>query len=721
MKAREVLKRYAAGERNFQGVNLRGQSFNGKDLKGADFSEAKLQGANFIGANLTGANFTGAKCGRKILLATNLFLIIGFFGIFFNLILFFVIRNFLILFDFNNQIINWLALIFWLVELFFFSFLGIRRLDKTLVREEIVAEAVVMVFASAGAGSFMILIILGIIDDFTVYTVQSDVETLIFYGTILGIFIIALIATSATILKFLEGILPKKITVLVILAITSMIIAPVVERVGLVPLILSGIVLLTTIYLGWNAAKETKRESWLRFFATALASVEGTSFYKADLTDANFTEAKLKSADFTKANLTRVCWLNAKMLDQARIENTYLDNLSLLHLLTTGEGQDKNFDRQDLRRMNLKGANLTDASFIKADLSGANLQEANLSKAKLVQTQLDETDLTGATLTDACLKDWNINSQTNLKDVICDYVYLKENLQECIPYNKHRKFQQGEFAKYVEKALNTVDLIFTDGIDWNAFLTSFKNLQDKYGSDELGIQAIEKKPSGAFVIRVEVSPDINKAEIEKNIKAQYKIKLAKLKQKYKKRLKLKDQDIEHFKQSNTDLIEIVKLQAQKKPTRIIVYPDKYYEQKGENITVSDITQTHSGSGDNVARDKNITNNYNSQDLPQAAAEIQQLLKQLSKTYPTTTSKEKIIVAGEAADQIENNPTLKTKTINALKYAGKEAFKEAINHPVANILMAFIEGWQDTVEHFIKEPEASHWSEEILNWKGCPEF
>ncbi|MDJ0743650.1 MAG: ribbon-helix-helix protein, CopG family [Xenococcaceae cyanobacterium MO_167.B27] len=26
-----------------------------------------------------------------------------------------------------------------------------------------------------------------------------------------------------------------------------------------------------------------------------------------------------------------------------------------------------------------------------------------------------------------------------------------------------------------------------------------------------------------------------------------------------------------------------------------------------------------------------------------------------------------------------------------------------------------------VEHFIKEHEVSHWSEEILNWKGCPEF
>ena len=28
---------------------------------------------------------------------------------------------------------------------------------------------------------------------------------------------------------------------------------------------------------------------------------------------------------------------------------------------------------------------------------------------------------------------------------------------------------------------------------------------------------------------------------------------------------------------------------------------------------------------------------------------------------------------------------------------------------------------EALERFIKEHEASYWGEEVLNWKGCPEF
>ncbi|NER27574.1 MAG: hypothetical protein F6J89_08045 [Symploca sp. SIO1C4] len=49
---------------------------------------------------------------------------------------------------------------------------------------------------------------------------------------------------------------------------------------------------------------------------------------------------------------------------------------------------------------------------------------------------------------------------------------------------------------------------------------------------------------------------------------------------------------------------------------------------------------------------------------------------------------------KAVEQIEKNPRLKARVINALKAGGIEAFKEAMEHPLVSILMAILEGWQE---------------------------
>lgn len=82
-----------------------------------------------------------------------------------------------------------------------------------------------------------------------------------------------------------------------------------------------------------------------------------------------------------------------------------------------------------------------------------------------------------------------------------------------------------------------------------------------------------------------------------------------------------------------------------------------------------------------------------QNLTEAAAEIQQLLEQLVQTYPTETLSQPEVVADEAKRQINNNPTLKERIVNVIKAMGVEALKEAIDHPVANILLAGAEEWK----------------------------
>lgn len=100
----------------------------------------------------------------------------------------------------------------------------------------------------------------------------------------------------------------------------------------------------------------------------------------------------------------------------------------------------------------------------------------------------------------------------------------------------------------------------------------------------------------------------------------------------------------------------------------------------ENVTAEQI----GGTIHNYAPEQNLT---------EAAEEIQQLLEQLTQTYPTVTFSQKAVVADEAIKQINNNPSLKERIINVIKAMGVEALKEAIDHPLANVLVAGVQEWK----------------------------
>lgn len=80
--AGEFLARYAAGERNFQNIDLSGVELSYFDLKGCNFIGANLQGANLsysclesaklVIANLEGANLTKANLRKANLVGANL-------------------------------------------------------------------------------------------------------------------------------------------------------------------------------------------------------------------------------------------------------------------------------------------------------------------------------------------------------------------------------------------------------------------------------------------------------------------------------------------------------------------------------------------------------------------------------------------------------------------------------------------------------------------------
>ncbi|MFM2314769.1 MAG: hypothetical protein RLZZ04_4045 [Cyanobacteriota bacterium] len=91
------------------------------------------------------------------------------------------------------------------------------------------------------------------------------------------------------------------------------------------------------------------------------------------------------------------------------------------------------------------------------------------------------------------------------------------------------------------------------------------------------------------------------------------------------------------------------------------------------------------------------NQFNSsqQNLAEAVAEIQELLKQLEETYPTDSTANQMILAAKAVEQIEGSATLKQKAINAVKEGGIAAFEKAIDNPSGAFIAGAVKGWQET--------------------------
>jgi hypothetical protein len=74
-------------------------------------------------------------------------------------------------------------------------------------------------------------------------------------------------------------------------------------------------------------------------------------------------------------------------------------------------------------------------------------------------------------------------------------------------------------------------------------------------------------------------------------------------------------------------------------------------------------------------------------LAEAAAEIQQLLKQLEKTNPTPTEIQKIVYVND-----ETTPSFKRRVVGALQAGGESAIEEFLDNPYVNVTKAIVKGW-----------------------------
>ncbi|MBG1266745.1 pentapeptide repeat-containing protein [Nostoc sp. WHI] len=680
----------------YSSQNFRGHSFKDKNLEGMDFSYADIRSADFSNAILVGANFSYAKAGlqkrRAIFLVLISWVLMGlsgflstFAGIFVAALIFQPAKSSEITYQIAGCTVIAILIIFFFVTISQGIQAGLRAVAVTF------AGAVAFAGAFAGALSFAgaFAVAQGGAVAFAVAGAFAGAFTVTFVGAFAG-------AVAGAAAGAVAGAFAVTFAVAVAFAGAVVIAGAVAGAVAVagagagagaraVVIVIAGAVVLFSIYISWRALKGDPKYTLIHNIAVAFAAIGGTSFYNANLTNADFTQATLKSTDFRKAKLTRTCFSKTKKLDRVRPGTSYLQKAQMRQVLVMGEGQDKNFDREDLRGVNFQGANLVDASFVGTNLSQANLQDADLSRAKLVQAQLDGTDFTGATLTGAYIQDWGITTDTKFDGVRCEYVYMrlptKENPDALRkPDNNKEVFADGEFGDFIQPIFDTLDLYHNQGVDPRAIAISFKQLAENHPDADLEIVATEKRGAD-FLLRVKTALEVNKSLLSEEYFELYNQLKALTEQELQKLIAEKDSRI----RSLENLVET----ALQRPS---FYAESYQNQGGTNMAGERNINRIGGNYNEQIQGNYIHGNYYSaaekQNLAESAAEIQQLLYQLSLTNPTTNE----AVTEVIYQEIRRNPTLKARLQSALKAGGLEALKAIFNHPLFSIPAETIKGW-----------------------------
>ena len=449
---------------------------------------------------------------------------------------------------------------------------------------------------------------------------------------------------------------------------------------------LSGIDLSRVDFSGANLSKANLSKTNLNE-----ANLSGAYLQKATLNQADLTKANLTRADFHGANLREIVLDNSK-LHQTSLQEADLTGVNLENVILEDTNLGKanlasiDFRKKILASTNLSGSSLNGANLCDLCLNGKDLRGVDLSEADLSRVQALETDFSNAILTGACIEDWHINHATKLDGVTCSYIYLKCKQQERRPHDPYKTFAVGEFTKLFQIAFETVDLIFRDGINWEAFANSFHQLQVKIGIEDVVINTIEHKGDGNFVIRVNAPLGADKVAIQRFIEREYLEALKSIEDKYRTQLQAKDEQLDNFRRENTNLWEMAKLLASR-PINVEAKAVVDNQPKNVEVEMNFLASVTGATGINNGV-VNINASERQKILAESAAEIQSLLKQLEVTNPSATEPEQI-----AYVNLATKPGLKNRAIGALKEGGEVAIEEFfLENKYLKVGKAVFKGW-----------------------------
>ncbi len=639
MKAAAVIEQYKNGRRDFRGESLRGGNFRGTDLAEADFSGCDIRGANFSRANLTGVKFAGATAGlpkRWVVILLGLALVLIVISSFFSVVAAYLVS---LIFDSSstqNQVAGRSTLIFlicfcaatWLKNIL----AGVGTVAVAFAFAVVFAGAVAGVFA--GAGSVAVAVAGAVAVAVTVTVAVAVTVTVAVAGAVA---VTVTVAVAVTVTVAVAGAVAVAVTVTVAGA-------------GAVAVAVAVAVALTLFYfcLGWLTLKQESRDPWLRQIVIAFAAIGGTSFFQANLTEADFTGARLKNTNFNRAILKKTCFKQAIKLELARPGNTLLVNPQVRDfLIDSRTGSGKDFAQANLRGAYLDGANLQTANLRLANISEASLQYANLAGANLTEVNAVNTDLRHATLTGACVENWNIDATTQLDEIDCQYIYLLNGQKERRPSSG--EFQPGEFTKLFAEMFDTVDLIFRNGVDWKAFIAALKEVQVQNEDTPLQIQSIANKGDGVIVVKVHVPPDTDKEKIHQELNQNYQIQLAAVEAQYKAQLTAKDTEIAIYRQQSVDMMEITKTLANR-PIHVEAKAMSHSNDSSPNINIRDINNSAVNFGEIIG---DVTNTINqiAADASPENAQLKALLQELTQAIEIDSHLD-VEEKAEAANQVK---------------------------------------------------------------------
>ncbi|NEQ42283.1 MAG: hypothetical protein F6K00_01475 [Leptolyngbya sp. SIOISBB] len=530
LTAKELRRRYCQGERDFAGVDLSGESLRGMILDGIDLSEANLnhadlRGTHFCKACLIAANLSHVQMGSRLCWTRSiqLFFISACvcFGFLMSPFADVILSKFGVIVT-ETLTERWSVLnlfgfgLLYSIPAFIFRYYFFRKIN-IIFGKKLCRIGFIFLTSSYLGGYFL------------VYSLSSESSFIVIF------FIVIFLVLKKYLINSFP--MPHEHPILPLIRETNIDYAPL-----------------------KNILEYLSREREYERFLKGYRKFD-TSFKGANLTKADFSFSDLMYSDFEYSDLSYARFLQVAKLGYAYLDGTKLVNPTVRDLLTSMNGKEQNFKGMDLQYLDLTCAHLNKADLTESDLSYSILAEANLGHANLTKAQALNSNFRRANLTGSCLESWNINHKTKLQDVICDYVYLLHNQQERRPNSGN--FGPGEFTKLFQEVLDTVDLIFRNGVDWRAFLQTLNQVQQKYKDADLAIQSIENKGDGVVVAKLNAAPGADKPAIHESFTEIYQRAFKEAEAQYKAQLNAKDSEIQIYRQQSADMVEILKLQAQR--------------------------------------------------------------------------------------------------------------------------------------------------------------